>query len=105
MRTQNGLHFSLTKQMLFAEFSFYVRNKKNHFANGYEKISGGLYKEFMHFGVVKNESDWIQLQVKFLENHSIHTDWAKLNRDPQKVQLLQRVHDNAEALGLSKKAS
>ena len=71
----------------------------------YEKISGGLYKEFMHFGVVKNESDWIQLQVKFLENHSFHTDWAKLNGDPQKAQLLQRVHDKAEALGLSKKAS
>jgi hypothetical protein len=71
----------------------------------YGKISEGLYKEFLHFGVIKNEDDWLELQIKFLENHKFHTDWAKLNRSDAKQQLLQGLRDKLNAKGLSKKAS
>jgi len=71
----------------------------------YGKISEGLFKEFLHFGVVKNENDWLELQIKFLENHHFHTDWAKLNRSDAKQQLLQGLRDKLNSEGLSRQAS
>ena len=71
----------------------------------YRKISDGLFKEFLHFGVVSNETDWVHLQIKFLENHTFHTDWAKLNRGERKSEWLKELHEKARSLEISKKAS
>lgn len=72
----------------------------------YTKLASGLYKEFKHFGVVQNQSDWLEVQIKFLENHQFHTDWAKLNRTDRKQQVLQGLRDEANASGnSSRKAS
>ena len=71
----------------------------------YGPISDGLYKEFLHFGVVKNEIDWLQLQIRFLENHTFHTDWAKKNRTKAKLERLQGLRDTLSAKDPARKAS
>jgi len=73
----------------------------------YDELSGGLYKEFLHFGVVKNDMEWLEIQIKFLENHKFHTDWAKANRSDSKQRVLQNLRDklNSQSQNLSKKAS
>ncbi len=71
----------------------------------YDPISDGLYKEFLHFGVVKNEIDWLQLQIRFLESHTFHTDWAKKKRTKAKLERLQGLRDTLSAKGLARKAS
>lgn len=69
----------------------------------YTKLATGLYKEFIHLGVVKNESEWLEVQIKFLQKHEFHTDWAKLNRSDRKQQVLQALQEQADAS--SRKAS
>lgn len=71
----------------------------------YSPISDGLYREFLHFGVVKNEEEWLQLQIRFLENHAYQTDWALAHRSPQKEKLLEGLRKKSGASGYSKKAS
>ena len=71
----------------------------------YDAISGGLYKEFLHFGVVKNEIDWLQLQIKFLENHTFHTEWAKKHRTAAKEERLQRLREVLNEKDPARKAS
>ena len=72
----------------------------------YTKLASGLYKEFMHYGVIKNDSDWLEVQIKFLEKHQFHTDWAKMNRTDRKQQVLQTLRDQAsKADQPSRKAS
>ncbi len=71
----------------------------------YHKIGEGLYKEFLHYGVVQNEMDWLEIQIRFLENHHFHTDWAKMNRADSKQQILQGLRDKLNSRGLSKQAS
>lgn len=64
----------------------------------YGPISEGLYKEFLRFGVVKNDIDWLQLQIRFLESHTFHTEWAIKHRSQAKQQLLQRLHETMNSL-------
>ena len=71
----------------------------------YDKLSGGLHKEFLHFGVVKNDLDWLEIQIKFLENHKFHTDWAKMHRSDSKQRVIQKLRDDLNAHNLSQKAS
>jgi predicted metal-dependent HD superfamily phosphohydrolase len=71
----------------------------------YGAISEGLYKEFLHFGVVENESDWLELQVKFLDGHRFHTSWAKMHRSDSKQRVLQKLRNELNSRNLSKKAS
>ncbi|MBC2839545.1 HD domain-containing protein [Robiginitalea sp. SC105] len=61
----------------------------------YDTLSTGLYKEFMHFGVVKNECDWLDVQIRFLDNHRYHTDWAIRNRKASKLQVLEMLKNKA----------
>ena len=71
----------------------------------YPELSEGLYREFLYFGVVQNEADWLDVQIRFLESHQFHTDWAKANRSKRKQELLDRLLKQASASGKSKKAS
>lgn len=71
----------------------------------YDRIGEGLRKEFLHFGVISNDEDWLQLQIKFLEGHSFHTDWAKLHRSDAKQQKIQQLRDKLNSKGPARKAS
>lgn len=57
----------------------------------YDKISKKLHQEFLHFGVVNTEREWIDLQVKFLDNHEFHTLSAKWNRKKLKARKLKEL--------------
>jgi len=61
----------------------------------YDDLSTGLYKEFLHFGVVENEAEWIDVQIRFLENHKYHTDWAIQNRVANKRKVLEKLRKKA----------
>lgn len=61
----------------------------------YDKLSAGLYKEFKHFGVVNNQSDWLDIQIRFLEMHEFHTDWAIRHRKENKMKVLHKLRNRA----------
>lgn len=63
----------------------------------YPQLSQGLYEEFLYFGVVENQTDWLDLQIRFLESHQFHTDWAKSNRAANKRKVLDGLKAKAAA--------
>lgn len=50
----------------------------------YYPISNTLYDELKSLGKIQDEEEWIQLQIRFLEAHRYHTDFAIENRQPEK---------------------
>jgi len=50
----------------------------------YYPISETLYKELKSLGKIETEKEWNQLQIRFLEAHKYHTDFAVENRQPEK---------------------
>lgn len=71
----------------------------------YDQLSEGLRKEFLHFGVIQNDQDWLEVQIKFLERHKFHTSWAKMHRSDAKQRIIQKLRDALGSQNLSKKAS
>lgn len=72
----------------------------------YPQLSEALYKEFLYFGVVENPTDWLDLQIRFLEGHHFHTDWAKNNRAENKQKVIDGLKARVSASGQSaRKAS
>ena len=59
--------------------------------NDYDVLSENLHQEFLHFGVIKTEREWLDLQIKFLENHEFHTLYAKWNRRKLKSRKLKEL--------------
>lgn len=57
----------------------------------YNELSENLHQELLHFGVIKTKHQWLELQIKFLENHNFHTLFAKWNRRTLKTKKLQEL--------------
>lgn len=57
----------------------------------YNKLSEYLHQEFLHFGVINTEREWLDMQIKFLENHKYHTLYAKWNRRKLKLRKLKEL--------------
>jgi uncharacterized protein len=57
----------------------------------YFPISENVYKEFKHFGVVNNENEWKQMQIKFLESHKYFTKTSNETRNIQKQENLKMI--------------
>lgn len=51
-------------------------------------ISNGLKKEFLVFGVIKDEKDWDPLQIGFFEKHQYFTISSRNIRQPRKMEYL-----------------
>ncbi len=47
-------------------------------------ISNTLFREFLHYGFVKDEKEWDRLQVRFFESHHYFTKTALSLRLPEK---------------------
>ena len=62
-------------------------------------IGNGLYKEFLHQGIVKDELSWNQLQVRFLESHQYFTRSCKAKREKVKQQHLEDVKEKVALVG------
>ncbi|MCB9235488.1 MAG: HD domain-containing protein [Bacteroidia bacterium] len=43
----------------------------------YDQIADLLYREFQAYDVLQDEGAWINLQIKFLENHNYFSDFLK----------------------------
>ena len=43
----------------------------------YLKNSIALYKELLHFNPDLSEDEWINIQIKFIKNHTYHTSYCK----------------------------
>ncbi len=56
-------------------------------------IGNTLFKEFLHYGVVKDEEGWNRLQMKFLIAHQYFTDYAKRYREEKKQANLKLISD------------
>lgn len=55
-------------------------------------IGEELRKEFLEFGVVKNDEEWEQLQLNFLKSHKYHTNSSKMQREPHKQEHLLQLY-------------
>jgi len=60
----------------------------------YFQLSEKLKLEFIHFNVIKNEEEWLKVQIDFLESHSYHTSFAKETRSAQKLKTLEKLKAN-----------
>ena len=59
--------------------------------NDFQEISLRLKNEFLHYGVVADETAWKKLQVKFLKDHHYHTSSSQLQREPVKLKNLSKL--------------
>ncbi len=57
----------------------------------YNDISAKLLNEYLHFDVVSNKIEWLDLQIRFLENHKFHTDFANRNREKLKSEKIKEL--------------
>ncbi len=55
------------------------------------RIGATLFNEFLNYNVVKNEREFDEMQIRFLESHTFHTDFAKKHREPIKNKYLQEL--------------
>jgi HD superfamily phosphodiesterase len=60
------------------------------------KIGDQLFREFLHYGVVKDEKDWNRLQVKFLSGHRYFTAYSKENRSRRKQENFEMIRKIVE---------
>jgi uncharacterized protein len=57
------------------------------------EIGETLFEEFKAYGVVSNEEQWDQLQIRFLEKHKYHTGFAKKYRQPKKQKRISEIKE------------
>ncbi len=57
------------------------------------EISNNLYKELKLTIGLKNKNDWNKIQVKFLEAHTYHTDFAIKKRQPEKEKRIKELKE------------
>lgn len=57
----------------------------------FDPISRSLFVEFKEYGIVQSIDEWNKLQVKFLEGHTYHTEFARKNRQPIKEQRIAAI--------------
>lgn len=55
------------------------------------RIGNTLFAEMKHYGVLRTEREWNELQVRFLERHSYFTATSKRLREPVKQRHLAAV--------------
>ena len=64
----------------------------------FECISNKLRKEFFAFGFVRNEEEWNDVQIRFIESHRYFTKTAQHTRTEKKEQHLQKLKLQAASL-------
>ncbi|MBL7964104.1 MAG: HD domain-containing protein [Flavobacteriales bacterium] len=55
------------------------------------RIGTTLYWELKHYGIVTNEREWNEIQVRFMSAHQYFTATSRTEREPVKQQHLQQV--------------
>ncbi len=57
----------------------------------FEPISDRLHLEMINYDLVKTESEWNRLQVSFIESHRYLTSCSQRDRNPMKLQRLEKL--------------
>jgi len=57
----------------------------------YYSKSHRLFKELNLRGIINNDEEWHKAQIKFLEGHQFHTDYARKFLEPQKMKRLEEL--------------
>ncbi len=57
----------------------------------YPEISIKLYEELISCNLISTDEEWRDLQIKFLKNHTFHTEFAKSEREPKKQFWLNKI--------------
>ncbi len=55
------------------------------------EIADTLRAELFHYKKIKSETEWIDLQINFLEKHSYYTAFSQKYREPLKQKYLQEI--------------
>ena len=55
-----------------------------------------LYKELLHYQPDLSLAKWNEIQFNFLSNHTYHTNYCKLHREPQKIKNSQLLRDKID---------
>ncbi len=63
----------------------------------FPEISEKLFEELKMFSVVSTREQWNHMQIKFLEAHTYHTNFARKNRQPRKE---KRIKDLKNGTGI-----
>jgi uncharacterized protein len=63
----------------------------------FHRIGSTLFAEFVHYGVVRTEREWNEMQVRFLTKHHYWTARNKALREPVKQAHLQAVRQWLDA--------
>lgn len=61
--------------------------------DNFEEFGGNLYKELLHFNPRLSLKEWDKIQIDFLSNHSYHTNYCKIHKEPKKRQNLEIVKE------------
>ncbi len=64
----------------------------------YFEVSNRLRKEMANMGSSMDDAEWLDLQIRFFENHSYHTIYAQKNRQPLKEKHLEALKVRKEQL-------
>ncbi len=59
--------------------------------NDFEEIGLDLFQELKYCNEIATETEWDEMQVKFLQYHIFHTHYSKTNREPIKQQHLSKL--------------
>ncbi len=59
--------------------------------NEFYTKSNLLFKELKAFSIINNIHEWNKAQIKFLEEHHYHTEFAQKNRQPQKEKRIKEL--------------
>lgn len=59
-------------------------------------IGDTLRKEFLHYRVLKNNAEWDNVQLKFLQSHHYHTATSRIDREPVKQKHYNSLLDNGQ---------
>ncbi len=68
--------------------------------DSYDVISKTLLDELVMTGKDIDEKQWLNIQIKFLEDHQYWTNYSKEHRAPQKAEVLARLKRDALNLKL-----
>jgi uncharacterized protein len=62
----------------------------------FEPISESLFQELRNVNLVHDRLTWDRIQIKFLESHTYHTDYARKHRQPHKAARLAEIRKRVE---------
>ncbi len=59
--------------------------------SNFQPISNYLFKELQAYDIITDKNDWNMVQIKFLEAHEYHTEFARKNRQPEKLKRIEEL--------------